>query len=82
MATKTRLPNKTLWALDDILDDCESARKAWRVAMGRADKLMDPIMLAALAKLRDAIAEIERKSRDARAGKYDEGLNGDQRAQA
>ncbi len=72
MTTKTRLANKTIWALDDILDECHSARGAWKQTIGRARKFMDPIMLASLAQLRDSLAEIERKVRDARLGEYEE----------
>lgn len=70
MATKTRLANKTIWALEDIIAACLDARGAWRKAMERAERQMDPIMLRSLAVLSDRLAEIERRAKDAREGRY------------
>ena len=72
MVTKTRLANKTIWSLEDILAHCQGARGAWQQAMSRAERRMDPVMVASLARLRDHMAEIERKAKDARDGKYEE----------
>lgn len=73
MTTKTRLANKTIWSLEDIIARCRRARAAWGKAMDRAEKNLDLVMIAALARLRDELAEIERQARDARAGQYNEG---------
>ncbi len=72
MPTKTRLANKTIWALEDIVAACKDAREAWRQAMERAEKTMDATLMASLARISDRLAEIERKARDARQGEYNE----------
>ena len=72
MVTRTRLASKTIWALEDILALCQDARKAWQRAMRQVEKGMDPIMMGSLAVIRDRLAEVERKARDARAGDYRE----------
>jgi len=79
MATKTRLANKTIWSLEDILAHCQNARRAWKAAMDRAERRTDPVMMASLARLRDDMAEIERLARDARAGRYSGNLQVEQR---
>jgi hypothetical protein len=66
-----RLANKVIWALEDIVAICRTTRPEWQEAMERAEQRMDPQMLMALARMRDAFAEIERKARDARRGEYD-----------
>jgi len=76
VATKTRLANKTIWALEDIAGHCGSARRQWRRAMDRAEKRNDAVMMASLARLRDRLAEIERLARDARQGKYETRMAG------
>lgn len=72
MPTKTRLANKTIWALEDIIAACSDGREAWRQAMNRAEKTMDATLMASLAKISDRLAEIERKARDARQGEYNQ----------
>ena len=71
MATKTRVPNKIGWALEDILAVCRDARGQWAMAMRRAERTMDPGLILALGRLRDELAEVERLARDARAGEYE-----------
>jgi len=78
MASKTRLANKTIWALEDIVTRCKRARQHWQLAMQRAEKSRDPILMMALARLRDELAEIERQARDARLGRYHEGKTVDE----
>lgn len=73
MSTPTRLANKTIWALEDVLALCHQARSTWLVAMDRAEGRIDPVMMALLARLRDDLSEIQRVAQDARAGKYNEG---------
>lgn len=72
MSSKTRLANKTQWALKDILDECREVSLNWTKGMERAEKLMDPILLHTFARLRDRLAAIERKANDALAGEYQE----------
>jgi hypothetical protein len=71
VSSKTRLANKTQWALKDILGECSEARIDWQQAMTRAEKQLDPVTLALLARLRDKLAEIERKATNALNGDYE-----------
>lgn len=70
MPSKTRIANKTIWALRDILDETAQASKHWGVAMDRAEKCMDITLINALARIRDELAVIERKAADALGGEY------------
>ena len=70
MATKTRVPNKVIWGLEDILALCIDARESCRDMQARALQEMDAIMLASLVELIDQVSQIEGKARDAREGKY------------
>jgi len=72
MATPTRLANKTMWALEDIIAGCLSARAAWRICQDRAQRTMDPLLLAKLGTISDDLARIETTAREARQGKYTE----------
>lgn len=72
MATKTRVPNKVGWALDEIGTACLNAGRAWRIVQEEALKRQDPLMLGKLGTIRDEIARIERLARDARNGEYRE----------
>lgn len=72
MATPTRLANKTLWALDDIVAAVLEARAAWRGCQEFAERRMDAGLLARLGRISDALAKIESAARDARQGKYRE----------
>lgn len=68
--TKSRIPNKTGWALEDIVSAANRASTHWDGAMKRAEKHMDTVMILHLARLRDRLAEIERLASDALEGKY------------
>ena len=70
--SKTRLANKTIWTLEDIIAASYVARRAWRNAHARAKQQMDPIMLAALSEIIHQLAEIEGLARDGRQGRYRE----------
>ena len=71
MTTKTRIANKTIWSLEDIEASCLKARRALKIALDRAEnKFMDPILILELARVGDALSDIERTARDARQGKY------------
>lgn len=72
MATKTRLANKTIWALEDITARCREGRERWRRAMALAEHNLDPAMMALLGRIRDDLAEIERIAKEARHGEYRE----------
>lgn len=71
MATKPRLPNNVIAGLEDILALCREAWPALREACDRAERAMDPVMLARLNRVTMALAAIERKARNARAGRYE-----------
>lgn len=73
MATKTRLANKTIWALENIIAAARSARTAWRRCQEIAEGRRDPVMLASLGRISDSLATIESTARDARQGKYTDG---------
>jgi len=72
MATKTRIANKTMWALNDIIMASAEARQAWQRAHERAEKSMDVVLERSLGKISDRIAVIERKARMALDGEYDD----------
>jgi hypothetical protein len=70
MATPTRVPNKVLWALEDILALCLGLRPHWMQALDQAARQGDTQEVIHLALLRDGLAEIERLAGDARRGEY------------
>jgi hypothetical protein len=72
MASKTRLANKTIWALEDIIAHCQNARRAYETLKKQARQQMDPLAMLALIQLSDDLAAIERKAINARQGKYEE----------
>lgn len=70
MPSRTRLANKTIWALEDIVARCLDANQHWDRAMTKAEQRLDPALMHALARLRDDLATIETLARDARQGEY------------
>ena len=70
MPSRTRLPNKTIWALEDIIALCQTARRDLDQAIKQAEKHMNPVLLTAVARLSQRVAEIEALARDARQGEY------------
>ncbi len=72
MPQKTRLPNKTQWALLDVTARCLTASKTWNKAMGMAERSLDPALMMLLGRMRDDIAFIERKAKDALNGEYEQ----------
>ena len=72
MATPTRIANKTIWALEEIIAAVLSARAAWRTCQEIAERRMEPALLAKLGRLSDDLARIETLAREARQGKYTE----------
>lgn len=72
MATPTRLANKTIWALEEIIVAAMNARSAWRICQEIAEQRMDPVLLARLGRISDALSRIETTAREARQGRYTE----------
>ena len=72
MATRTRLANKTIWALESIIAGVLDARRAWRRLQEIGEQRMDPVMLANLGRISDDLARIESTAREAREGRYSE----------
>jgi hypothetical protein len=71
MATKTRIANKTAWALEDMIALNAEARRYLDVALKRLEeRTMDPILLAALGRVSNALAKSDVKAREARQGDY------------
>ena len=70
MATPTRLATKTIWALEDIIAAALEARAAWRICHQLAERRLDPLLLAKLGTISDALARIETAAREARQGRY------------
>ncbi len=72
MSTKTRLANKTQWSLQDIIALCAKARRSYRIAFDRNEnKFMDQILTSELARIGDALGDMERTARLALNGEYD-----------
>ena len=72
MATKTRLANKTIWALEEIIAASLHARSAWRICQEIAERRLDATMLANLGRISDRLAHIETVAREARPGRWSE----------
>lgn len=70
MVTKTRVANKTLWALDDIVATAQDARAAWRTCHEIGERWLEPLLLARLGTILDDLGRIEMRAREAREGKY------------
>lgn len=70
MPRKTRLANKTIWAIEDIAAAAHAARALQQKAVRRAEAQLDAVMLATLARLGNELAEIEQLSISARHGDY------------
>lgn len=72
MTRKTRLANKTQWALQDITVACKETRVHYKAAMKRAENDVDPAMMLLLAKILERVTKIERKAILALQGEYEE----------
>jgi len=70
MTSKTRVPNKVIWALEDMLAVLGEARRDWQPVMEQAERGRDVRLALAAARLRDHLAELERLARAARQGEY------------
>lgn len=71
MPSKTRLANKTIWTFEEIVAVCRDGHRWWSRAMEIAERRQDAVLILALARLRDDLAEAERLARDGRQGKYE-----------
>ena len=70
MTSKTRLANRTIWAIEDIMAESLNARRALKKAIDRAGRQLDPSLLHSLLEISTALASIERLALDARQGEY------------
>lgn len=78
MPTKTRVANKTQWALDDTLKQVRIGRTAARSILDRnRTKLMDPLIAMELSVLIDALTDIDRITRLALQGDYEQEIQHD-----
>jgi len=78
MPTKTRLANKTQWALDDTLKQVRIGRTAARSMLDRnRTKIMDPLIAMELSVLIDALTDIDRITRLALQGDYEQEIQHD-----
>ena len=74
MMSRTRVPNKVQWGLDDALDAIITAQRAYGIIKGIVIARNDTRLLRALVELGEALGKIEVKVADARRGEYrDEG---------
>lgn len=69
--TKERIPNKTQWALLDIISLSQDARTRANKAMDWAEHRQDAHTLLELVKLSRYVDSINRKALDALNGKYE-----------
>lgn len=78
MPTKTRVANKTQWALDDTLKQVRIGRTAARSMLDRnRTKIMDPLIAMELSVLIDALTDIDRITRLALQGDYEQEIQHD-----
>jgi hypothetical protein len=70
MSSTTRLANKTIWALEDIIARCRATRRAIDRAAMKANERKDTSAAAALLPISRGLADIEGLARDARRGEY------------
>lgn len=74
MVTRTRVANKTQWALQDILASLAAARRAAKALQERNEqKIMDPLIAMYLCHLADALSRIEVTTVRAQHGEYGNG---------
>lgn len=68
---RPRLPTNVIHNLEDILAVFLGIWGEVRAISDRAERQMDPVMLARLNSLSQRLAKVERKARDARQNVYD-----------
>ena len=69
---RTRVPNKVIWNLEDTLALLTTARQEWQRIVDYSERAMDPRLSLPAAKLGFTLSEIERLTRNARAGRYED----------
>lgn len=71
MSTKTKVANKTQWALEDVVAICRNSDGDMKKLMRIAEQRSDPALALLLARLIRDFADIEMIARAARRGEYD-----------
>lgn len=69
---RTRVPNKVIWNLEETMALLITARQEWQRIVDYSERAMDPRLSLPAAKLGFHLSEIERLTRNARAGRYEE----------
>lgn len=71
MPTKTRIANKTQWAIMDIINDARAASLGLGKEIDRAISRTDPALANRLASIRQRILHIEQLGTMALRGEYE-----------
>lgn len=69
---RTRVPNKVIWNLEETMALLITARQEWQRIVDYSERAMDPRLSLPAAKLGFHLSEIERLTRNARAGRYED----------
>jgi hypothetical protein len=69
-----RATNKTIWNMGDVLDNVDIARQNLDTVITVAERQMDARLALAAAQIGVALNRIEKRARDARYNRYDEGV--------
>lgn len=72
LRTRERTPNKVQWNLAEIESACRQSEQQWSDLLAHLEAKHDIKGVALLARLRHTMAFIERKSRDAQDGRWQE----------
>jgi hypothetical protein len=69
---RTRVPNKVIWNLEETMALLITARQEWQRIVDYSERAMDPRLSLPAARLGFTLSEIERLTRNARAGRYED----------
>lgn len=69
-----RASNKLIWNMRDVFDHVDIARSNLDTVIEVAERSMDPRLGLAAAQIGFALNRIEKRARDARYNRYDEGV--------
>lgn len=69
--TAARTPNKIQWGLSDIVLECNRALKHWGAIQDYAEQKHDALLATKAGRLRDSLARIRSKAKDALNGEYE-----------
>jgi hypothetical protein len=69
---RTRVPNKVIWNLEETLALLITARQEWQRIVDYSERAMDPRLSLPVARLGFTLSEMERLTRNARDGRYEE----------